>query len=43
MDGWLWVLLLLFVGLGLVIGPQLLAGDWLGEAVKKGIDKWSDF
>lgn len=43
MDGWLWVLLIAFVGLGLAIGSQMFAGDWLGEAVKKGMDKWSEF
>lgn len=36
---WLWVLLVCFVVLGLMILPQVFVGNWLGDAVKKGIDR----
>lgn len=40
---WLWVLLICFVVLGLLILPQVFAADWIGDAVKKGFDKWEKF
>lgn len=43
MGFWLWVLLVCFVVLGLIIGPQMLFGNWLGKAMKEGIDRWEKF
>lgn len=40
---WLWVLLVCFVVLGLMILPQAFFGDWLGDAMKRGFDKFDKF
>lgn len=40
---WLWVLLIGFGLIAIVVAAQMFSGSWLADAMKEGMDKWSDF
>lgn len=43
MEWWLWVLL---IGFGLIAATvvfECLAGSWIGNAIKEGMEKWQDY
>lgn len=43
MGWWLWALLLGFGIIAAVTVAQMVSGDWLGNAVKKGFDSWERY
>jgi hypothetical protein len=42
MTWWLWILLVGFIAIAIVVVAQMYSGAWIGDAVKEGLDKWSD-
>lgn len=40
---WLWVLLTGFGIIALVVVAQMFSGSWVADAIKHGLDKYTEF